>query len=100
MSDAIERHVTARVPTGRKGKTETLPGTIVVSETGIQFHYSTSGHTHKLVVPREQIAFVAADTPTDGEAKLRINTRDGKKSEIMLASKDDVHVAKSLLSAE
>lgn len=100
MSDAIERRVTARVPTGRKGRTEKLPGTIVVSETGVQFHYSTLGHTRKLVVPREQIAFVAADTPIDGDVKLRITTRDGKMSEFAFAARKDVRAARDLLSAQ
>lgn len=99
MSHTIERDATARVPTGRTGRTESLTGTVVVSETGMQFHYSTSGRTRKLVVPRDQIAFVGVGTTSHGDAKLRITTKEGKTSEFTFVARDDAHAVRDLLSA-
>lgn len=98
MSDAVECDTTARVPTGRKGRTERLTGTIIVNDAGLRFHYSSPDHSRTLLVSREQIAFVAGDEPSDGEATLRVTTKDGQTSEFALATANDVHAARDLLS--
>lgn len=98
MSDVVECDSTARVSTGRKGRTERLTGTITVDDAGLRFRYSTLGHSRTLLVSREQIAFVAGDAPSDGGATLRVTTKDGQMSEFALATANDAHAARDLLS--